>query len=61
MTVPSVVVIATDGFSPFHFSVPCTIFGSTLPHEKLFDLKVCAQTPGIVRSTLGLTLNAEQE
>ncbi len=59
MSVPSVAVVATDGFSPFHFSVPCTIFGSILPDQKLYNLLICAQAPGPVRSTMGLTLTAE--
>ncbi|GKX58860.1 GlxA family transcriptional regulator [Leminorella grimontii] len=59
MSVPSVAVVATDGFSPFHFSVPCTIFGSVLPNQKLYNLLICAQAPGPVRSTMGLTLTAE--
>lgn len=59
MAIPSVAVVATDGFSPFHFSVPCTIFGSALPDQKLYNLLICAQFPGQVHSMMGLTLTAE--
>jgi len=43
----NVVVIAFDGITPFHLSVPCLVFGSrclgaTAP---VFDVRVCASAP----------------
>lgn len=57
MSAPSVAVIATPGFSPFHFSVPCIIFGTILPDHSLFELKICAEQPGEVTSDIGLSCN----
>ncbi|HCR4036499.1 GlxA family transcriptional regulator [Providencia rettgeri] len=60
MTSRSVAVIATPGFSPFHFSVPCIIFGSILPEQHLFDLKICAEHIGPVSSDIGITINVKE-
>ncbi|QWV99248.1 helix-turn-helix domain-containing protein [Geomonas nitrogeniifigens] len=56
MSVPSVAVVAINHFSPFHFSVPCIIFGDILPGQKLFDLKICAGEPGPLRSRQGFSI-----
>jgi len=56
----SVAVLATDGFSPFHFSVPCILFGSAMPHQSLFQVDICAEKPGIIRSDMGLSITVEQ-
>ncbi|MBU5612310.1 GlxA family transcriptional regulator [Geomonas azotofigens] len=56
MSVPSVAVVAINHFSPFHFSVPCIIFGDILPGQKLFDLKICAGEPGALRSRQGFSI-----
>jgi transcriptional regulator GlxA family with amidase domain len=57
MSVLSVAVIATHGFSPFHFSVPCIIFGQAMPEPGLFDLHICAEHPGVVHSAIGVSIN----
>lgn len=54
-----VAVIATAGFSPFHFSVPCILFGSSIPEPDLFQLEICAEKPGIVLSDIGLSINVD--
>lgn len=59
MSALTVAVIATDGFSPFHFSVPCILFGSSMPQPDLFQLEICAEKPGIVSSDIGLSINVE--
>lgn len=56
MSVPSVAVVAFNHFSPFHFSVPCIVFGDVLPGQKLFDLRICAGEPGKLRSRQGLSI-----
>lgn len=55
-----VAVLATAGFSPFHFSVPCILFGSALPQPDLLHVDICAEQPGPVISELGLTIMVEQ-
>jgi transcriptional regulator GlxA family with amidase domain len=46
MTTPTptpiaVAVIAFDGMTPFHLSVPCLVFGSSLGAQAAFSLRVC--------------------
>ena len=54
----TVAVIAYDGIGPFHLSVPCMVFGTddgdTRP--RLFDVKVCATTPGSLRTSAGFSI-----
>jgi transcriptional regulator GlxA family with amidase domain len=46
-----VAVIAFDGITPFHLSVPCLVFGSSLGAQAAFTLRVC----GLDESMLGTT------
>ncbi len=50
----TIAVIAFDGISPFHLSVPCLVFGDRralgLPP---FELLVCAAERGVLRSSAG--------
>lgn len=55
-----VAVLATAGFSPFHFSVPCILFGSALAQHDLFHVDICAEKPGPVTSEMGLSIIVEQ-
>ncbi|MDU7866590.1 MAG: AraC family transcriptional regulator, partial [Pantoea sp.] len=59
MTALNVAVVATAGFSPFHFSVPCILFGSAMPQPDLFRVTICAEKPGTVLSEIGLSINVE--
>lgn len=59
MSAIAVAVLATRGFSAFHFSVPCTIFGRLLADETLFTLQVCAEKPGKVLSDIGMSIEVE--
>ncbi|HFK7186083.1 TPA: GlxA family transcriptional regulator [Serratia odorifera] len=56
----SVAVIATPGFSPFHFSVPCIIFGHGMPAPNLVELHICAEHPGVVHSDIGMSITVEK-
>jgi transcriptional regulator GlxA family with amidase domain len=50
-----VAIIAFDGITPFHLSVPCLVFGG--PHaESLFDVTVCAAERGPMRTTAGFDI-----
>lgn len=58
MTTLTVALIVTPHFSPFHLSVPSILFGDKIAGRKLFDLKICALTPGRVDSAVGFSVNA---
>ena len=55
-----VAVLAFDGISLFHLSVPCLVFGEdrTDVGAPPFTLKVCAAERGPLRSTAGLSVEA---
>lgn len=54
----SVAVLAFDGISPFHLSVPCLVFGEDRRDAGIpaFDLRLCAHERGLLRSAAGLRL-----
>ncbi|HFZ8993951.1 TPA: GlxA family transcriptional regulator [Citrobacter freundii] len=54
----TVAIVAVDDFSPFHFSVPCILFGEKMGAKEHFTLKICAEMPGTVRSQDGFSLQA---
>lgn len=56
-----VAVVAFDGISPFHLSVPCIVFGEDRTDAGLprFDFRVCAAEPGRLSTTAGFTMAAE--
>jgi transcriptional regulator GlxA family with amidase domain len=60
-TVPvqTVAVVAFDGISPFHLSVPCLVFGQEMggPHMPRFKLLVCAAEPGPLRTPAGFSVD----
>lgn len=57
---PVVAVVAFDGISPFHLSVPCLVFGEDYAGGGVprFDLRVCAAEPCTLRTTAGFTIGA---
>ncbi|MET3179868.1 helix-turn-helix domain-containing protein [Variovorax gossypii] len=57
-TAETVAVVAFDGISPFHLSVPCMVFGEdrTETGEPRFRVKVCAPEPGELRTNAGFAL-----
>lgn len=59
MSTLHVVVIATPGFSPFHFSVPSMVFDKAMPEPGLFSVDICAKQPGVVASESGISINVE--
>jgi len=54
----TIAVVAFDGISPFHLSVPCMVFGEdrTEAGDSRFRLLVCGVEPGPLRTTAGFTL-----
>lgn len=61
MTLTRVAIVAVDGFSPFHYSVPCILFGDTVAGEKRFDVRICAERPGTLTSRDGFSLHASHD
>jgi len=60
MTDPIVAVLAFDGISPFHLSVPCLVFGEDRTSLGLprFAFRICALKAGPVHTEAGLTVAA---
>ena len=56
-----VAVIAFDGITPFHLSVPCLIFGGNLldPAVSAFEVMVCGAEEGALRTTAGFAIATE--
>lgn len=57
---PTIAVIAFDGISPFHLSVPCLVFGEDRREDGIPQSKVvvCAEKPGILRTSAGFSIEA---
>jgi len=55
----SVAVIAFDGISPFHLSVPCLVFGEDRIHDQSprFEARVCAVAPGSLATAAGFRID----
>lgn len=51
-----VAVVAFEGVSPFHLSVPCVVFGEGLEPDNPFELVVCSVDPVPVRTSAGFAL-----
>jgi transcriptional regulator GlxA family with amidase domain len=60
MADPIVAVIAFDGISPFHLSVPCLVFAEDRAALGLprFDFRICAIESGPIHTEAGLTVTA---
>src|SRR6476620_11817607 len=58
----SVAVVAFDGISPFHLSVPCMVFGNDFSavDQPRFRLVVCAEKPGALRTTSGFDIHVHK-
>lgn len=56
----TVAVVAFDGISPFHLSVPCLVFGEdrTDTGKPRFRLRVCSLEAGPLRTNAGFTVEA---
>ncbi|AIY66746.1 GlxA family transcriptional regulator [Pseudoalteromonas piratica] len=57
-----VVIVAFEGISLFHLSVPIAIFADAVLEEKrLFNVRVCSETNGKINSANGLGINIEND
>lgn len=56
----SVAVIAFDGISPFHLSVPCLVFGEHRDEDGIAanTVWVCSETPGRLSTSAGFAIEA---
>ncbi|MBA2675229.1 helix-turn-helix domain-containing protein [Ramlibacter sp.] len=56
----TIAVVAFDGISPFHLSVPCIVFGEdrTETGAPRFRLVVCAMEPGPLSTNAGFSIQA---
>ncbi|WP_312998669.1 helix-turn-helix domain-containing protein [Leclercia sp.] len=61
MKLTTVAIVAVDGFSPFHYSVPCILFGDSVSGKKRFNVTICAENPGLLTSRDGFDLNATHD
>lgn len=57
MKLTEVAIVAVEGFSPFHYSVPCILFGDTVSSQKRFNVRICAEKPGMLASRDGFALH----
>jgi transcriptional regulator GlxA family with amidase domain len=48
-----VAVVAFDGMTPFHLSVPCLVFGSSLGAQASFSLRVCGLEGEMLATSAG--------
>ncbi len=55
-----IAVLAFDGISPFHLSVPCMVFAEDRLHPAVprFDVKVCCAEAGPIATSAGFSLQA---
>ncbi|RRH87777.1 helix-turn-helix domain-containing protein [Mesorhizobium tamadayense] len=60
---PTIAVVAFDGISPFHLSVPCLVFGADRTKLGLprFDFRVCAAEQGPIHTDAGLSISVPHD
>jgi transcriptional regulator GlxA family with amidase domain len=54
-----VAVLAYDGMSPFHLSVPCLVLGDRPGRSTQYDVLVCAEEPGSMRTNAGFGISVD--
>ncbi len=59
----TIAVIAFEGVSPFHLSVPCIVFGDDLLKlgAPRYNVLICAEKPGLVRTMSGFDINIQHD
>ncbi|CAM3464459.1 GlxA family transcriptional regulator [Cupriavidus taiwanensis] len=57
----TVAVIAFEGISPFHLSVPCIVFGDDLDRLGVprYRLLICGEKPGLISTMSGFRIEVE--
>ena len=49
MKITDVAIVAVEGFSPFHYAVPCMLFGDSVSEIKRFNLHIWARSAASAR------------
>jgi len=57
----TVAIVASEGFSTFHFSVPLILFGDKADGQPRFTRYICAEEPGLVWSQEGTAVQATHD
>ncbi|MFI5729678.1 GlxA family transcriptional regulator [Kribbella sp. NPDC051587] len=57
----TVAVLAFDGMSPFHLSVPSLVLGDPCGEVRRYDVRVCAEEPGSLRTNAGFGITVEHD
>jgi transcriptional regulator GlxA family with amidase domain len=59
----TVAVIAFDGISPFHLSVPCMVFGDDLARLGVprYRLLICAEKTGLIPTMSGFNIDVQHD
>ncbi|SOY62763.1 putative transcriptional regulator, AraC family [Cupriavidus taiwanensis] len=59
----TVAVIAFEGISPFHLSVPCIVFGDDLDRLGVprYRLLICGEKPGLIPTLSGFRIEVEHD
>ncbi len=56
----AVAVLAHDGISPFHLSIPTLVFGAAgLGMQPPYDVQVCAERPGLLTTAAGYSITVD--
>lgn len=63
MPATTIAIVAFDGISPFHLSVPCAVFGDSQLHTDLpkFKLLICAKERGYMQTSAGFPFKAPHD
>ncbi len=56
-----IAVLAFEGISPFHLSVPCVVFADKHPGMPEIELKVCGLQAGRVNTSAGFALEVQHD
>lgn len=56
-----VAVVAFEGMTPFHLSVPCLVFGTAVDEAPAFEVQVCAPKGGPLRTSAGFAIAVERD
>lgn len=56
-----VAVVAFEGMTPFHLSVPCLVFGTGVDEAPAFEVLVCAAASAPLRTSAGFAIAVERD
>lgn len=56
-----IAVVAFEGMTPFHLSVPCLVFGTAIDEAPAFEVLVCAAGGKPLRTSAGFAIAVERD